>query len=530
MLSTNRSPRLAILASVFLTVVVAAADAQETRRGFGLLGRNSGAAAQGQGRTARRIFPGFGTDVRRVQATPADLAQPPETPSPTLPVGPEGGELPSTVQDPNLPNTTDLGLPAAERAFGGGEPTETAQAAEGGEEEASGTLLMKALGIEDSPVKIYGWIQNSYTGNTNGKPASGENFGVWPNHRANSWQGNQYYLIVENPLEQTDEINFGFRVDNLFGNDWQFNKMYGLFDNAFSLNKFPGYDLAQVYGEVHLPILTEGGLDVKGGRWYTLAGYEVVPAIARPLLSVPYMFTYGQPFSHTGIVTTLHLTDRINLFNGAINGWDRWINERFTWGYIGGFSFTSEDEKTALAFTAVWGPNQLPYFPGANTQILPTGTPTPPAEFAGRQNPFYRSNDRVLFTTVVTRQWTEKLTQVIEVDLAHEQNVPFANTISPKNRVLQDAGWYGFGNWFLYSFNEKLTGVWRSEIFRDNNGVRTGLATNYSEFTLGLIYKPKDWLWVRPEARYDFARSGLPYNDGTRDDQFTLAFDVILLY
>ena len=90
--------------------------------------------------------------------------------------------------------------------------------------------------------------------------------------------------------------------------------------------------MAQFYGEVHLPVLTKGGLDVKGGRWYTLAGYEVVPATGRPLLSVPYMFNYGQPFTHMGVVTTLHVTDKLNLYNGTINGWDRCIDQRY---YLG---------------------------------------------------------------------------------------------------------------------------------------------------------------------------------------------------
>jgi len=47
-------------------------------------------------------------------------------------------------------------------------------------------LLMKALGIpDDSPLRIYGWVQNSFTGNTNGTPASGNNFALFPNHLAN---------------------------------------------------------------------------------------------------------------------------------------------------------------------------------------------------------------------------------------------------------------------------------------------------------------------------------------------------------
>ena len=34
-----------------------------------------------------------------------------------------------------------------------------------------------------------------------------------------------------------------------------------------------------------------------------------------------------------GFGGTLHLTDRINLYSGAINGWDRWINSHNPWGY-----------------------------------------------------------------------------------------------------------------------------------------------------------------------------------------------------
>ena len=75
-----------------------------------------------------------------------------------------------------------------------------------------------------------------------------------------------------------------------------------------------------------------------------------------------------------------------------------------------------------------------------------------------------------------------------------------------------------------------MTGVWRSEVFRDNNGVRTGFADNFYEMTLGLIFKPEAWLWIRPESRYDWAQFTHPYNDGTRNSQFTLAVDAIFLF
>ena len=117
-------------------------------------------------------------------------------------------------------------MPRSERAGEGGGPTEAAAAEDKAEAPATDEtkLFMKLLHMkEDSPTKVYGWIQNSYTGNTNGRPKNDLNFGVNPNNLANTWMGNQYYIILERLARQDDSINFGFRIDTLFGNDAQFN-------------------------------------------------------------------------------------------------------------------------------------------------------------------------------------------------------------------------------------------------------------------------------------------------------------------
>ena len=495
---------------------------------------------------SRMRWPLISQGVRRVQATPADVPAPPPVPDANVPSAPSstepinyGGNTAPPVSEPGgppVPSDNDLALPRAEREGGGGEPTTSEAKEEAGaapaEEEAPEKdptkLLMNFLGTEDAPVKFYGWIQNSYTGNTNGVPNNATNFGVNPNFLANRWMGNQYYLVVENPLEQNDKVNFGFRVDNLFGNDWQFNHMHSLSDGAYTLNHFAGYDPAQFYGEVHLPILTKGGLDIKGGRFYTLAGYEVVPATGRPLLSVPYMFNYGQPFTHLGFISTLHVNDRVNLYNGAVNGWDRFFNTNFKYSYMGGFSWTSKNGKASFTMIVITGPNQYPNFTGNSTQIiLPGNTEVlSPGYQAGRKNIGYAGNNRTIFTNVLSYKWNDKLTQVMENDDAWEDNIP---GIGPGG-TSKNAQWYSFGNWFLYAFGDKLTGVWRSEVFRDSSGVRTGFSDNFYEQTVGFIYKPKPYIWVRPEARYDWAQFTHPYNNGTRNSQLTLAFDVILLF
>ena len=226
-------------------------------------------------------------------------------------------------------------------------------------------LLNKALGLEDKPYRVYGWIQNSFTGNANGMPADRQNFGVYPNHLADQWMGNQYYLTIENPLNSDDTVNFGFRFDMLFGNDWLFTKDYGLFDHAWHNNHFPGLDLPQIYAEVHLPILTPLGLDIRAGRFFSLTGFESPQAIARPLLSVPYLMNFT-PFTFFGAYANLHVHNRLNIWSGTIDGFDRWPNEPYKWGYMGGMTWTSRNQKFNLVLGGVSAYDQLPIFPPAN--------------------------------------------------------------------------------------------------------------------------------------------------------------------
>ena len=387
-------------------------------------------------------------------------------------------------------------------------------------------FLERLLGIENAPVSLYGWIENSFTGNTNGTPRNRSNFSVFPNRLANQWQGNQLpYLIAENPLELNDTVNLGFRFDFLFGNDWQFSKAYGLFDKAFPNNHLAGIDLPQFFGEIHLPILTPYGLDIRGGRFYAPSGFESVQAIRRPLLSVPYMFNYT-PFTYFGFICTLHVSPGLNLVSGAVEGGDRIFDENYHYSYLGGFSWSSRNSKTAISSHILVGPNQLPSFPPLDTPILPTGVQQSPPGLEGRRNPLYAHHPRTYFDTVISRKWTENFTQADEVFFVIDSKVPF------QDGTVKDSSWYGFANWFLYAFDraQKYTGVWRAEIFNDPQGSVTGVPALYNEQTIGLIYKPKPWLWIRPEARYDWTPFAKPFSDGTRSSQLTLAFDVIVQF
>jgi hypothetical protein len=389
-------------------------------------------------------------------------------------------------------------------------------------------VLDRILGLVDAPVSAYGWIQNSFTGTPGLEPRDGSNVTVAPNRLANRWQGNQYYLIVEDAIEPGDRANLGFRLDTLFGNDWSFTKSLGLFDQAFTPFSFAGLDFPQIYGEAHLPIRDGVSLDVKGGRFYSPAGYEAVMAVKRPLLSWPNLLTYT-PFTFFGALTSLHLGDRTTLFNGAVNGTDRWINSNYRYSYLGGLNWNSRDGRTTFSTVVLVGPNQLPFFPGAGfqTPTLPVGAYTY-APLAGRRNPFYGRSTLVFQDAVVTHAWGEskRLTQALEAFYITEGNVLGYGPGGGPGRI----SYYGGAHWLLYECGPKVTAVSRLEVFRDNNGFVLPAPDNYYEMTHGLIFKPRPHLWIRPEIRYDWAQFTTPFDDGRRSGQLTLAFDVIVRF
>jgi hypothetical protein len=427
---------------------------------------------------------------------------------------------------------TSLDRPRAQQRGGAGGPTRIREEEDEEKTEEDffkSDLLSRLLHMEESPVSVFGWLQASFTGNP-AHPRDGQNFGVNPNNRSNAWRFQQLYFVVERLADYEEPrldggFDYGYRFDALFGTDWQQFHMNGLFDRVWPIDGF-GFDPVQFYGEVHLPFLTRLGIDIKGGRFYALPGYEAGQAPARPLNSTSYMFAYAHPFTQFGVMSTLHVTEQLNLYNGVVNGWDRWIDQTYRWGYAGGASWDSADGRTNLTITLNWGPNQFPrYFPADYGALAPNGVPQPPF-LAGRRNLSYAANDAVLFTTVLIHKWTERLTVIGETDQGFESNVP---SFGPDGTVTSGQ-WYGLGGWFLYSLTDRLTGVYRAEAFRDNHGTRTGFNDTFYEMTLGLIYKPVPWFWLRPEARFDWANGAPPYDDATKHSQFTFGFDALFIF
>ena len=125
-------------------------------------------------------------------------------------------------------------------------------------------------------------------------------------------------------------------------------------------------------------------------------------------------------------------------------------------------------------------PDQLPRFAPANSPFVPTATTPPSVALAGRPNPFYASSYRNFYSLVVSHKWTDKLTEVGETDHVYDPKIiGFSENGKPSSIY-----YAGLVHWFLYDFNEKLSGGWRSEVFWDPYGAATGSRSTFYEMSL----------------------------------------------
>ena len=375
---------------------------------------------------------------------------------------------------------------------------------EGADEKGPATPLMQALhscapglaGLLDChKTTVYGWVQQGITFNFD-SPNDRLNFGTNFNNRSNEYRLNQIYLAIERALEHKDEVTIGYRLDFLAGHDAPFLAAgTGLFDDftGGSFNSI-GIDLPQFYLDVHVPgVITQRGVDVRVGRFYTLHGNELIPALSTRFYSHSYGYFYSWPFTHTGVLVTLHLTDTIDVMNGIVRGWEHAFddnNSAVAWH--GMIIWTSCDKKRSFWFTWITGPEQ--------------------------------DDNTGNFRTLITYDYSVVLGSCDQWQyVLHGANAWEANAL-PRG---QDAEWYDYAVNLFYTVDPRLILGLRAEVFRDDDGVRTGFADNFFEITTGVTWKPYKNLWIRPEIRFDWSDQTRPFNDQQDKFQATVAVDAI---
>ncbi len=360
--------------------------------------------------------------------------------------------------------------------------------------------------------------------------SSGLNFGHLFTDKENQLLLNQLSLVAARPVDpKATGFDWGFKIEGMYGTDARYTHFLGELTHV--TDDRTQLDIVEASVSAHLPFLTEGGVDVKFGQYPTPIGFEVIEPTGNPFYTHSYIFNFGIPLKHTGGYATVHLNDTFDLWVGGDSG----VNTSLGSGdnnsnpaFIGGIGINNllDGKLSILALTHI-GPE--------NASIIAPSVGFDP-----------NSELRYLNDVVVTYKATDALTSSTEFnyirdDGFHAQGYGVAEylaytvndniTLNGRGEVYHDGGQSGSG-FFVGAFPHNLDFVEAEEGLPNSSfGFTT---TTYSEWTLGLTYKPDvrdelKGLMIRPEIRYDTTFDGhRAYGDGSDSNQFTASIDLVV--
>ncbi len=344
--------------------------------------------------------------------------------------------------------------------------------------------------LDGNRMQVTGWTDMTYTASSDAH----EQLPMGFNYKANQFLLQQNWLRLDLPVNQSATTpTFGFRSDTILpGSDYRFTTARGLFDSQLTANHGEpstyGIDPIQFYGEAYFPQVMKG-LDVKVGRFFAQYGVESNPAVDNALSSHCYSFIYD-PFTHTGVLTTLKLDDAWSVQNGLVLGSDVFVAPEDRPTYIGSVKWAPPTARDSVLFSVIVGPGRF------------------------EQNRNF--NNPEVFDLVYTHKFNDRLNYSFEGLFAFQTNVPEIGT----------ATWFGVLNYLTYTFTPRLSGTTRLEFFDDAQGQRTGFKGLYTALTTGLTFKPRRWISLRPEVRYDYNDESRPFEN--HHGVFTATMDVLV--
>lgn len=344
--------------------------------------------------------------------------------------------------------------------------------------------------LDQSKVQIRGWTEGTFTASS----VANDQLPMGFNYLANQFLLQQNWLRVERAIdEKATNATWGFRWDTILpGSDYRFTVARGLFDSQLTQNdggpNTYGIDPVQFYLESYFPEIGKG-LDVKVGRFVCQFGAENTDTNLNALASRSYTFIYN-PFTHTGLLTTLKLSDAWSVQNGLVTGSDVFIDPAARPTYIGSVKWAPSKGKDSILFAVILGP--------------------------GRFETSENFNNPQVLDLIYTHKFSDKLTYAFEGLYGFEGGVP----------GLGDVNWFGVVQYLSRTITPKLTGNARLEFFDDIDGQRTGFAGLYTTVTAGLAIKPCKDLLIRPEVRYDYNNDSRPFQG--QHDLWTAAMNVVL--
>jgi hypothetical protein len=363
---------------------------------------------------------------------------------------------------------------------------------------------------KDSKIQIYGWV--NFSGNIStshpSKTSENGNFPLVYDIRPNRMELNQIVLYLERlPDEnQTDHIDWGFRISALYGLDYRFTFSRGWFsDQLLKHNSYYGFDTPMVYFDLYIPQIFQG-MNITIGR--IISEPDIEAQLAPNNLMASHSILYGfDDYCHEGIFTTTKLSAQWTLQLGIDCGTDVAI-----WQDDPGRQVTGDVMIQWIA------PNQMDsVYAGANSFNKGNFGYNNLQQYVGTWT--HKFNDKIYSTTEAWYMYMEDAKDHPTKEVPFQSgSFPVRNGYAPEWAIL---------NYTMFRLSPGAFFTVRNEYVNDKVGSRTGFATQYTEHSIGITWWPDKLITIRPELRYDHSYDVPAYNNGRDKDQFAFVTDVI---
>ena len=215
-----------------------------------------------------------------------------------------------------------------------------------------------------SGIKVNLQLEGGVVFNT-ASPSNGENFGQLFTDQSNNFQLNQALVTVQRTPDPKVDYDLGFALQGLYGTDARYLHFVGVLDRATDMRYQPA--LLQANVQLHTPWLFGGGIDFKAGMYSTPIGYEVIDPSLNPFYSHSYIFNFGIPLEHTGVLAIAHVTDMVDVYASVDSGVNTAVgpyvgDNNSSAAGLGGFQLTLlGGNLTILALTHIGPENPRSY-------------------------------------------------------------------------------------------------------------------------------------------------------------------------
>ena len=366
--------------------------------------------------------------------------------------------------------------------------------------------------MDKNRIEVYGWLN----GSGNISSSSHTNYPLSYAVRPNRVEFNQALFRIERLPDtvQTDHVDWGMHLDILYGYDYHFTTMKGVFSNQL-LNNHPssqalggkiyGVDPMLFYGDIYIPSIAQG-MDIRIGRWLSLPDIEAQFSPNNYLVTHSILYTVD-PYTQMGVMTTTKLNDNWTVQVG-ING----SNDVAVWNH---------DARPSLQACVRWVSSSN------NDMLYPCVNNFNTSD--------YNYNNVQMYVMTWGHRFSQEVHMLTEAYRMYGRNVPGYGPggtpgVAGSSPTAGQAQEFGIVNYFNVELNSGNMMSFRNEFYNDQDGQRTGYPTRYTSHTLGLTHWVSQDLEIRPELRYERSYDVPAYDGGRRSHQATALVDAILHY